>query len=129
MYAQKLETLPPPPGVIGSLKAGFDVVSNHVALIIMPVMLLSGFMFPVESMPASFRWITLLNPVRHYLEITHALISNSALENIGYHQLHDIWRAVGYVDIARRTPGWGAQQRRGFVTAPAGHQADHAKGS
>lgn len=37
MYAQKLETLPPPPGVIGSLKAGFDVVSNHVALILMPV--------------------------------------------------------------------------------------------
>lgn len=37
MYAQKLETLPPPPGVIGSLKAGFDVVSNHVALILLPL--------------------------------------------------------------------------------------------
>jgi hypothetical protein len=37
MYAQKLETLPPPPGVIGSLKAGFDVVSNHVTLILMPL--------------------------------------------------------------------------------------------
>lgn len=39
MYAQKLETLPPPPGVIGSLKAGFDVVSNHVILILMPLAL------------------------------------------------------------------------------------------
>ena len=37
MYAQKLETLPPPPGVIGSLKAGFDVVSSHVILILMPL--------------------------------------------------------------------------------------------
>lgn len=36
MYAQKLETLPPPPGVIGSLKAGFEVVSSHVILILMP---------------------------------------------------------------------------------------------
>lgn len=36
MYAQKLETLPPPPGVIGSLKAGFDVVSSHVLLILIP---------------------------------------------------------------------------------------------
>src|SRR6266498_578091 len=36
MYAQKLETLPPPPGVIGSLKAGFDVVSRHVLLILLP---------------------------------------------------------------------------------------------
>ena len=37
MYAQKLETLPPPPGVFGSLKAGFDVVSTHVLLILMPL--------------------------------------------------------------------------------------------
>lgn len=37
MYAQKLETLPPPPGVIGSLKAGFDVVSSHVVLILVPI--------------------------------------------------------------------------------------------
>ncbi len=36
MYAQKLEILPPPPGVIGSLKAGFDVVSRHVLLILLP---------------------------------------------------------------------------------------------
>jgi len=39
MYAQKLETLPPPPGVIGSLKAGFDVVSSHVILILVPLAL------------------------------------------------------------------------------------------
>lgn len=37
MYAQKLGTLPPPPGVIGSLKAGFEVVSSHVVLILMPL--------------------------------------------------------------------------------------------
>ena len=39
MYVQKLETLPPPPGVFGSLKAGFDVVSSHVLLILMPLAL------------------------------------------------------------------------------------------
>lgn len=39
MYAQKLETLPPPPGVISALKAGFDVVSSHVLLILMPLVL------------------------------------------------------------------------------------------
>lgn len=37
MYAQKLDTLPPPPGVIASLKSGFDVVSSHVLLILMPM--------------------------------------------------------------------------------------------
>ena len=39
MYAQKLETLPPPPGVIGSLKAGFEAVSSHVILILLPFLL------------------------------------------------------------------------------------------
>ncbi|HEY5729922.1 MAG TPA: hypothetical protein VIS72_07710 [Anaerolineales bacterium] len=37
MDVQKLETLPPPPGVFGSLKAGFDVVSNRVVLILLPL--------------------------------------------------------------------------------------------
>src|SRR6266508_1495897 len=39
MYEQKLETLPPPPGVLGSLKAGFDVVSSNVLLILIPFVL------------------------------------------------------------------------------------------
>ena len=37
MNIQELETLPPPPGVFASLKAGFDVVSNRVALILIPL--------------------------------------------------------------------------------------------
>src|SRR5512138_1541682 len=39
MYLQKLEDFPPPPGVMGSLRAGFDVVSRHVALILLPAVL------------------------------------------------------------------------------------------
>jgi len=37
MDVQKLETLPPPPGVFGSLRAGFDIVSSRVALILLPL--------------------------------------------------------------------------------------------
>ena len=44
------------------------------------------------------------------------LFAYAVLENVGYHQLHDVWRAIGYVDIARGKSGWGAQQRRGFAT-------------
>ena len=47
-------------------------------LFIMPLMLLSGFMFPVASMPAGFRWLTLLNPVRHFLEIVRAVFLKGA---------------------------------------------------
>jgi cellulose synthase/poly-beta-1,6-N-acetylglucosamine synthase-like glycosyltransferase len=42
------------------------------------------------------------------------LLLYSVLENVGYHQLHDIWRTLGYVDIVRGTTAWGVQQRRGF---------------
>jgi cellulose synthase/poly-beta-1,6-N-acetylglucosamine synthase-like glycosyltransferase len=45
------------------------------------------------------------------------LLAYAVIENIGYHQLHDIWRTLGYLDIARGKTSWGAQQRRGFATA------------
>ena len=39
MYTQKLDGLPPPPGVMSSLRAGFDTVSRHIGLILFPVLL------------------------------------------------------------------------------------------
>jgi ABC-2 type transport system permease protein len=42
-------------------------------LVFMPTILLSGFMFPVSSMPAVFQWITLLNPMRHFLVIVRGI--------------------------------------------------------
>lgn len=47
-------------------------------LIFMPAILLSGFMFPVRSMPVFFQWLTLLNPVRHYLEIVRGIFLKGA---------------------------------------------------
>jgi hypothetical protein len=39
MNRQNLQELPPPPGVMGSLRAGFDAVSSHVWLILLPLLL------------------------------------------------------------------------------------------
>jgi len=41
MQTPKIETqiLPPPPGIIGSLRAGFDVTAGHITAILMPVAL------------------------------------------------------------------------------------------
>jgi len=47
-------------------------------LVFMPAILLSGFMFPVSSMPTVFRWLTLLNPMRHYIEIVRAIYLKGA---------------------------------------------------
>jgi ABC-2 type transport system permease protein len=42
-------------------------------LVFMPTMLLSGFFFPVESMPPLVQWLTWVNPLRHYLEIVRGV--------------------------------------------------------
>ena len=39
MYPQKTVELPPPPGVMSCLRAGFDAVSRHVGLILLPAAL------------------------------------------------------------------------------------------
>lgn len=38
-------------------------------LFFMPAIILSGFMFPIFTMPTVFQWITLANPIRHFIEI------------------------------------------------------------
>jgi ABC-2 type transport system permease protein len=47
-------------------------------LVFLPTLLLSGFMFPVSSMPRVFQAVTLINPLRHYLEIVRALFLKGA---------------------------------------------------
>lgn len=42
-------------------------------LIFAPFVLLSGFMFPVDNMPAFFQWATLINPLRHFLVIIRGI--------------------------------------------------------
>jgi hypothetical protein len=39
MEMDKIETLPPPPGVVGSLKAGFDAIASNLTVILLPLAL------------------------------------------------------------------------------------------
>jgi drug efflux transport system permease protein len=47
-------------------------------LFFLPAMLLSGFMFPLTSMPRPIQWLTLANPIRHYLEIVRGIFLKGA---------------------------------------------------
>jgi drug efflux transport system permease protein len=38
-----------------------------------PFIILSGMMFPINNMPEPFQWLTLLNPLRYYIEIVRGL--------------------------------------------------------
>jgi drug efflux transport system permease protein len=67
---------------LGLLISTFSTTQQEAVLtsflFIMPLMLLSGFMFPVTSMPLAFQWVTLANPVRHFLEIVRAVFLKGA---------------------------------------------------
>lgn len=39
MEESSVETLPPPPGVINSIKAGFDAIASHITAILLPLLL------------------------------------------------------------------------------------------
>ncbi len=47
-------------------------------LFFMPTILLSGFMFPVSSMPTLFQWLTLGNPMRHFLVVVRGIFLKGA---------------------------------------------------
>ena len=53
----------------------------------MPGLLLSGFAFPIRNMPAVVQYLTLLNPVRYFMEIVRGLF----LKGVG---LRFLWPQV-----------------------------------
>jgi ABC-2 type transport system permease protein len=56
-------------------------------LILMPSILLSGFIFPIRNMPEVVQVITLLNPMRWFLQILHGIV----VKGVG---LGTLWEAI-----------------------------------
>ncbi len=50
-----------------------------------PMMLLSGFVFPIENMPSLFQWLTLVIPLRYYLLVLRGIF----LKGVGLAALYD----------------------------------------
>ncbi len=44
----------------------------------LPIIILGGFMFPVANMPVAFQWLSLLDPLRHYLEMVRGIFLKGA---------------------------------------------------
>jgi len=68
---------------ISTLCSTQQEAAMSMALFLMPVNLLSGFMFPITSMPTVMQYVTYLNPLRYYLEILRGIF----LKGIGIHIL------------------------------------------
>jgi ABC-2 type transport system permease protein len=58
-------------------------------LILMPGVLLSGFLFPVRNMPQAIQYVTYLDPLRWYLEILRGIVQKGSGAAI-------LWPAIGW---------------------------------
>ena len=62
----------------------------------LPALLLSGFIFPIDNMPEVFQWLTLLNPLRYFLEIIRGVF----LKGIGASILWPQMAALALMGVA-----------------------------
>ena len=53
-------------------------VSMSVSPVLMPMMLLSGMIFPISSMPRVIQWLTLANPLRYQIAILRSVFLKGA---------------------------------------------------
>lgn len=62
-------------GVLISVVTRQQVLSVQLGFItgLLPTLLLSGFIFPIESMPLFFQWLTVVLPPRYFVELSRAL--------------------------------------------------------
>ncbi|MBF0230645.1 MAG: ABC transporter permease [Desulfamplus sp.] len=56
-------------------------------LILMPCVMLSGFMFPIHNMPHAVQWVTFLNPMRWFLHILRGIV----MKDVG---IASLWPAI-----------------------------------
>jgi ABC-2 type transport system permease protein len=76
---------------LGILLATFVATQQQAALsaqfVLVPNVLLSGFMFPIESMPLGMQWFTAILPMRYFLVIVRGIM----MKGLG---IVDLWGQV-----------------------------------
>jgi len=75
--------------------------------VIFPAMLLSGFAFPIESMPLPVQWLTYLNPMRFFLVIIRSIFQKGVGMEILWPQL----AALAVIGVAILTLAVGRFQK------------------
>ena len=70
----------------------------------LPTMMLSGFIFPLESMPAPLRWLSNVVPARWYVEIARGImLKGVGLEHLWPQTLVLAAMAVVFLTAATRS--------------------------
>lgn len=69
--------------LIGTVSRSLQQALLLSFFVLFPILFLSGTLVPIESMPTGLQWVSLLSPVRHYLDIVLGIF----LKGIGITEL------------------------------------------
>jgi ABC-2 type transport system permease protein len=72
---------------IATLSATQQQAMLNAFFVILPALMLSGYIFPIDNMPPVVRLITYADPLRYYVELTRGIMVKGAT-------LLDLWRSV-----------------------------------
>lgn len=64
--------------LISTISATQQEAFLSMFLFLLPAIILSGFLYPIGTMPAFFQHLTLANPLRHFLEIVRGIFLRGA---------------------------------------------------
>ncbi|HUL02813.1 MAG TPA: ABC transporter permease [Gemmatimonadales bacterium] len=70
--------------------------SMSMALVMMPVNMLSGFIFPITSMPRVVQWLTLINPLRYEIDVLRGVF----LRGVGLDVLWPQFAVLAVMSVA-----------------------------
>lgn len=93
------------------LGLAFGIVDLEVAMLFFLAAISYGVLLSVASVVLEELTLRRYPKVRHLL----ILIASAVLESLGFRQLLTVWRAGAFLDVLRKTKGWGRMERKGFA--------------
>ena len=72
---------------ISTVSATQQQAMLNAFFVVLPALMLSGFIFPIENMPGWVQWITYVNPLRYFIELVRGIMVKGST-------LTDLWTSV-----------------------------------
>jgi len=63
---------------ISTVSATQQQAMMNAFFVILPAVMLSGFVYPIENMPEWVQWLTMLNPLRYYMTLVRGIMVKGA---------------------------------------------------
>jgi ABC-2 type transport system permease protein len=95
--------------MLSAIVATMQQAMLYAFVLMMPLALLSGLTTPISNMPKAFQYLTLLNPLRYAIDITHRVyLEGAGLDRLG----PDLWPLAVIAAVTLPSAAW--LFRRGF---------------